>query len=69
MQWLGTSVAPHHLTIATEVRSSIFLDFGKMNFLGIEGRNAFTSPSIMSPLMTPSSKHQNALLKGLLDDE
>ncbi|CBY11626.1 unnamed protein product [Oikopleura dioica] len=36
---------------------------------GIEGRNAFTSPSIMSPLMTPSSKHQNALLKGLLDDE
>lgn len=35
---------------------------------GIEGRNTFSGNPLLAPMMPSSQKHQNALLKGLLDD-
>jgi len=35
---------------------------------GIEGRNHAHANPLLAPMMPSSQKHQNALLKGLLDD-
>merc|ERR1719394_1766339 len=50
-------------------------DIGRKNSLsterdsGIEGRTMNYGNPIMAPMMPSSQKHQNALLKGLLDDQ
>ena len=35
---------------------------------GIEGRSTLAANPLLAPMMPSSQKHQNALLKGLLDD-